>query len=248
MAASRKAKAEPSKPLSEAVREEFEAAPDKQAFLEELRALLHELSPQGSQPIDLVRWIPVEDIAPNDYNPNAVARVEMKLLYTSILHDGYTQPIVAVRDPATGKAVIVDGFHRYFIGKNNADISGRTGGRLPVVFIEKSITERMASTVRHNRARGKHSVEGMSSMIFEMLDKGMDDATICNELGMEAEEITRLKHLTGFSKLFEDVEYKRAWMVRRQIAVRKAYENGLQKVGEPVGGTGKANQVRRKAG
>lgn len=203
--------------MRESIRQAFDAAEDKIAFLADIRALLHELSPLKAQPVDHVRWVPIEKVRPNDYNPNAVARTEMRLLYTSILHDGYTQPVVTVYDEERDEYVIVDGFHRYFTCKNNPDIAERNKGLLPVVVIEKSINDRMASTVRHNRARGKHSVSGMASMVFQMLDNGWEDAAICNELGMEAEELLRLKHITGFSKLFEDVEYKRAWVVRRQV-------------------------------
>jgi ParB-like chromosome segregation protein Spo0J len=202
----------------------FEAASDKLAFLNEVRTLLHELSPLNAQPVDLVRWVPIERVRPNDYNPNAVAKIEMRLLYVSILHDGYTQPIVTVQDPATGDFIIVDGFHRYFICKNNPDILERTHGRVPIVVLDKDINDRMASTVRHNRARGKHSVDGMANMVFQMLDNGWSDVAICQELGMEAEELLRLKHITGFSKLFQDTAYKKAWMTRRQIALAKAQD------------------------
>lgn len=188
-----------------------------------MRQALHELSPIRSQPIDRVRWVPVEMVEPNQYNPNSVAHKEMKLLYTSILHDGYTQPVVTIWDEDKQKYVIVDGFHRYFTCRNNPDIRERNHGMLPIVVIDKNINDRMASTVRHNRARGKHSVAGMSSMVFSMLEEGWDDATICNRLGMEPEELLRLKHITGFSKLFENAEYRQAWVVRRQVAARKAY-------------------------
>ena len=173
------------------------------------------------QPVDSVQWVPIEDVVCNDYNPNSVATNEMRLLYTSILHDGYTQPVVCIRDDERGKWVIVDGFHRYSIMKLYADIRARTNGMLPIVVIKKSINERMASTVRHNRARGKHSVNGMASMVFAMLDNGMDDAQICADLGLSADELTRLKHVTGFSKLFENVEYGRAWETKRMIQLRK---------------------------
>jgi ParB-like chromosome segregation protein Spo0J len=207
----------------DAIRAAFEAADDKLEFLDDLRAFLHELSPLASQPVDNVRWVPIDKVTPNDYNPNSVARMEMKLLYTSIAHDGYTQPVVTIFDEERGQYVIVDGFHRYFVCKNNPDILARNRGRLPVVVIDKPINDRMASTVRHNRARGKHSVDGMANMVFQMLDNGWDEAAICNELGMEPEEVLRLKHITGFSKLFSDVEYKRAWMTRRQIEIRRKF-------------------------
>ncbi|MGE3917886.1 MAG: ParB N-terminal domain-containing protein, partial [Hyphomicrobiaceae bacterium] len=141
--------------------------------------------------------------------------------YHSIKMDGYTQPIVAIWNGEKSRYEIVDGFHRYFTAKSNPDILARNLGRVPLVVIDKPINDRMASTVRHNRARGKHSVSGMASMVFQMLDQGWDDAAICNELGMEAEELVRLKHVTGFSKLFADVAYKRAWMTRRQIEAKR---------------------------
>lgn len=197
--------------------------PDAVAGMEAIKQQLHELSPLKAQPVDLTRWVPIEKVSPNQYNPNSVAMMEMKLLYTSILHDGYTQPVVTIYDEATDTYTIVDGFHRYFTCKNNADILARNLGRLPVVVIEKDINDRMASTVRHNRARGKHSVKGMANMVFSMLDNGWQDAAICNELGMEAEELLRLKHITGFSKLFADTEYKRSWHTERQAAVLSAY-------------------------
>ena len=172
-------------------------------------------------PISNVLWMPIEKVEPNDYNPNSVAGQEMKLLYTSIKHDGYTQPIVTIYDEERDKYVIVDGFHRYFTCKNNQDIQDSTGGCVPIVVIEKNINERMAATVRHNRARGAHSVSGMSNMVFNMLDNGWGDAEICNHLGMEPDELLRLKHITGFSKLFKDADYNKAWVSKHQILLEK---------------------------
>lgn len=199
------------------------AASDEERLdrIEEVRAWLHSQSPVRSQPIDRVRWVPIEQVEANNYNPNAVASREMRLLYTSILHDGYTQPVVTIFDSARGKYVIVDGFHRYFTCKSNPDLLARNRGRLPVVVIDKEIADRMASTVRHNRARGKHSVTGMSQMVFSLLDSGWPDEQICNHLGMEPEELLKLKHLTGFARLFEDAEYAQAWMTRSQIRIAK---------------------------
>jgi len=177
------------------------------------------------QPISDVQWVPLEKVQPNDYNPNLVASIELHLLYISIKHDGYTQPIVTIYDPGLDKYIIVDGFHRYYVMKSHQDILDSCGGLLPIVVIDKSINDRMASTIRHNRARGKHSTNGMSNLVFQMLDNGWSDADICNELGMEAEEILRLKHITGFSKLFKDTKYKRAWVTRKQILLKKKYED-----------------------
>jgi len=179
-------------------------------------------------PVSDVRWVPIEQVHANDYNPNSVAKNEMRLLYASIKHDGYTQPVVTVYDEERDRYVIVDGFHRYSVMKTNEDVYESTGGLLPIVVIDKSINDRMASTVRHNRARGKHSVAGMGNMVFHMLDNGWSDEQICAELGMEADELLRLKHVTGFSKLFENVEYRRAWESKRQLRIRKEFKQACK--------------------
>ena len=118
---------------------------------------------------------------------------------------------------------IIDGFHRYFTAKSNPDILERNKGRLPIVVLDKDINDRMASTVRHNRARGSHSVNGMSNMVFKMLDNGWSDERVCKHLGMDAEELLRLKHITGFSKLFENTEYNKAWVTRNQIKLAQEH-------------------------
>jgi hypothetical protein len=184
---------------------------------------LYEINPI-KQPMSLVQWVPIEKVEPNSYNPNSVANKEMKLLYISIKNDGYTQPIVTIYDEKRDKYVIVDGFHRYFTAKSKKEILDRNKGRVPITVINKDINNRMASTVRHNRARGAHSINGMSNMVFEMLDNGWDDASICNEMGLEVEELIKLKHLTGFAKLFEDVEYQKGWETRKMVRLRTTYE------------------------
>jgi hypothetical protein len=183
-----------------------------------------QLHPDPDDPVSHVMWVPLEDVVANDYNPNKVAANELRLLYISIAADGYTQPVVTIRDEARDCWVIVDGFHRWLVMRRHPDIAARTGGLLPIVVIDKPLADRMASTVRHNRARGKHSVNGMAQIVFGMLDAGMSDEAICRELGMEADELLRLKHITGFAKLFENTEYTRAWETRRQIQLRKAWE------------------------
>ena len=208
----------------EEIKNAFESSSDKMAFLNDLNEFIHREISEVKQPINFVRWIPVEKVSPNDYNPNSVAKIEMGLLYKSIKHDGYTQPIVTIYDEESDKYVIVDGFHRYFTCKTNKDIYERNKGYLPCVVIEKDINERMAATVRHNRARGEHSVAGMGNMVFEMLENGWSETEICNHLGMEPEEILKLKHITGFSKLFENVEYKKSWETKNQIKLRKEYQ------------------------
>lgn len=195
--------------------------------INEERKVLHEECPI-KQPIDYVMWVPIEKVEPNGYNPNSVATVEMGLLYKSIKKDGYTQPVVTIYDEKRDKYVIVDGFHRYYVCKTKKDIFDRNMGRLPIVVINKNISERMAATVRHNRARGEHSIDGMSNLVFKMLDEGMSDADVCNELGMEPEELLKLKHLTGFSKLFKDTEYKKAWETKNQIIERMKYEKATK--------------------
>jgi ParB-like chromosome segregation protein Spo0J len=197
--------------------------PKEQALkLHEVRKALNAMSPQPS-PIDIVHWVPLEQVQANDYNPNSVATNEMRLLYTSIKHDGYTQPVVTIYDESINKYIIVDGFHRYTTMKRNKDIYDAHNGLLPIVVIQKDINDRMASTVRHNRARGRHSIDGMSNMVFSMLENGWSDSDICNEMGMEADELVRLKHITGFSKLFENVEYKNSWVSDSQIKIKKQY-------------------------
>jgi len=201
---------------------------DKIEYIERVKEELDKMSPLKTQPVNRIHWVDVDKVQANDYNPNSVATIEMKLLYTSIKHDGYTQPVVTIYDKNIDKYVIIDGFHRYLTCKTHDDIRERNHGKLPIVVLDKDINDRMASTVRHNRARGKHSIKGMSSIVFGMLDNGWEDHDICEELGMEAEELLRLKHITGFSKLFADAEYKKAWESKKQIQVKKKYYEGTR--------------------
>lgn len=171
----------------------------------------------SDQPINKVQWIPIEKVHANNYNPNSVAAQEMRLLYVSIKKDGYTQPVVVIFDKAKDRYVIVDGFHRYSIMRRYKDIYLACEGKLPCVVLEgKTMNDLMASTIRHNRARGKHSVQGMSNIVMEMLINGASDSEICMELGLEAEELVRLKYITGYAKLYENNEYSRACMSNTQ--------------------------------
>lgn len=192
--------------------------------IEAIRDYLHEQFPNSHNPVDRVRWVPITKVEANDYNPNSVAKNEMRLLYTSISHDGYTQPVVTIYDPERDRYVIVDGFHRYTTMRLNADLREKNGGLLPVVVLDKPINDRMASTVRHNRARGKHSVAGMASMVFKMLENGWTDEAICAEIGVTVDELVRLKHVTGFSKLFENADYRRSWETKRQVELRHQWK------------------------
>ena len=217
--------------IKELISKEYNNTDNKIRFVEDLRRYIHKELSTINQPIDYVRWVNLEEVEPNDYNPNSVAKVEMGLLYKSIKHDGYTQPIVTIYDEEKKKYIIVDGFHRYFTAYQNKDILNRNKGCVPIVVIEKDINERMAATVRHNRARGEHSVSGMSSMVFDMLENGWSEEDICNHLGMESEEILKLKHITGFSKLFEDIDYRQSWETKKMLRMKKEYnEKNTEKI------------------
>ena len=162
-------------------------------------------------PVYQVIPVPIEKIQPNTYNPNTVAPPEMKLLYESIKIDGYTMPIVCYYNKESDTYIIVDGFHRYRIMKENADIYEREKGMLPVTVINKSIDQRMASTIRHNRARGSHDVDLMSNIVKELHELGRSDAWISRHLGMDRDEILRLKQITGLASLFKDIKFGDAW-------------------------------------
>lgn len=163
-------------------------------------------------PVYNVIAVPVEKIEANSYNPNTVATPEMKLLYDSIKQDGYTMPIVCYHDKNNDKYIIVDGFHRYQILLKYKDIYEREKGMLPVSVIDKSLDNRMASTIRHNRARGSHNVDLMSNIIKELHELGRSDAWISKHLGMDRDEILRLKQITGLAALFKDIEYGKSWI------------------------------------
>lgn len=163
-------------------------------------------------PVYNIITVPIEKIEPNTYNPNSVAPPELKLLYDSIKQDGYTMPIVCYFDKEKEKYIIVDGFHRYRIMRDYPDIYERENGMLPVSVIDKSLDNRMASTIRHNRARGAHNVDLMSNIIKELHEIGRSDAWIAKHLGMDRDEILRLKQITGLAALFKDVEFGKAWL------------------------------------
>lgn len=163
-------------------------------------------------PVYQVKAVPVEKIMANTYNPNTVAPPEMVLLYDSIKEDGYTQPIVCYYASKQDKYIIVDGFHRYRIMLDHKDIYEREDGMLPVVTINKSLDQRMASTIRHNRARGSHDVDLMSNIIKELHEIGRSDKWISKHLGMDRDEILRLKQITGLTALFREAKFGRAWI------------------------------------
>ena len=162
-------------------------------------------------PVYHVIAVPVEKVVPNSYNPNTVAPPEMKLLYESIKKDGYTMPVVCYYNKLEDRYIIVDGFHRYRIMLENQDIYQREKGLLPVSVIDKPIDQRIASTIRHNRARGNHDVDLMGNIVKELHELGRSDAWISRHLGMDRDEILRLKQITGLAALFRDVKFGQAW-------------------------------------
>ena len=162
-------------------------------------------------PVYNVRAVPLEKIRANEYNPNSVAPPEMKLLYDSIKEDGYTMPIVCYYHADDDMYEIVDGFHRYRVMLEHEDIRERENGMMPVSVIDKPIDERMASTIRHNRARGSHDVDLMSNIVRELHSIGRSDKWLAKHLGMDVDEITRLKQITGLADLFKDSEFSRSW-------------------------------------
>ncbi len=163
-------------------------------------------------PVYGVRAVPIEKIVPNTYNPNSVAPPELRLLYDSIREDGYTMPIVCYYVKEKDIYVIVDGFHRYRVMLENRDIYEREGGMLPVSVIDKPLDHRMASTIRHNRARGSHNIDLMSNIVKELHELGRSDAWISKHLGMEKDEILRLKQITGLTALFKDMRFSSSWV------------------------------------
>lgn len=166
---------------------------------------------QNKSPVYAVQAIPLSKIRANTYNPNAVAPPEMELLETSIWEDGYTMPVVCYYNKADDIYEIVDGFHRYTTMLNSKRIRDREQGLLPVVVIDKDESNRMASTIRHNRARGSHSIELMSNIVAELTKAGMSDAWILKHVGMDRDELLRLKQITGLADLFKDKEFSRAF-------------------------------------
>lgn len=176
----------------------------------------HGISPFKNEPVDCVVWVKSDSIAANDYNPNTVAPPEMKLLATSIIEDGYTQPIVAWKNEEVIE--VVDGFHRNRVGREVKEVSERIKGYLPVVIINESGLDRgnrIASTIRHNRARGKHGVAAMSEIVLELKRRNWSDKKVSDKLGMDKDEVLRLTQITGLAEMFKDREFSQAWEVEK---------------------------------
>jgi ParB-like chromosome segregation protein Spo0J len=182
--------------------------------LNQIRAALHAVSPMADHPVDFVRWVRLDDVVSNDYNPNVVAPPEMKLLARSIEADGYTMPVVTYAD--ADRREVVDGFHRTRVARENKRINASVKGYLPVTTIRAQQTDkadRMASTIRHNRARGQHVVSNMSEIVLELSRRNWSNDKIGRELGMEPDEVLRLKQVSGLAEMFADREFSQAWEI-----------------------------------
>lgn len=186
---------------------------ERVSAINEIKLALHEISPFKTEPVDCVLWVKNDTVQANDYNPNSVAPPEMELLRLSISSDGYTQPIVSM-DNFDGTREVIDGFHRNRVGKECSEIQQRVHGYLPVVTINQDrtkINDRVASTIRHNRARGKHKIDAMSDIVIDLKKRNWSDEKIAKNLGMDADEVLRLCQIGGLSELFSDKEYSQAW-------------------------------------
>ncbi|MFC6080885.1 IbrB-like domain-containing protein [Sphaerisporangium aureirubrum] len=208
--------------------------------LNQLRLALAEHSPLAGQPVDCVVWVPAGQVRGNAYNPNVVAPPEMELLRLSVAADGFTQPIVAwpvTSDDGDGEQVVyevVDGFHRHRIGKEDPGVRAAVRGRLPLAVINPGRTgqeDRVAATIRHNRARGQHTVDGMSEIVVDLARRGKSDEWIGRELGLDSDEVRRLRQITGLAEMFADEEFSEAWEVDTAWADGARYRGG-----QPLGG------------
>lgn len=177
-----------------------------------IKLALHEVSPMNAEPVDCVLWVKNDSVVANDYNPNTVAPPEMELLRTSINNDGYTQPIVTF--PEDDLYTVVDGFHRNRVGVECEDVKARVHGYLPITVINadrEDRGDRIAATIRHNRARGKHRIEAMSDIVLELKRRNWSDKKIGKELGMDPDEVLRLTQITGLAEMFSDKEFSQSW-------------------------------------
>lgn len=195
---------------------ELAALPEDERIeaINEIKSALHTISPFRAEPVDCVLWVLAETVEANDYNPNSVAPPEMRLLEVSIAEDGYTQPIVTWQVGAHRE--VIDGFHRNRVGKESKIVRQRVRGYLPVTTINDERADRgdrIAATIRHNRARGKHQVQGMSEIVVELKRRNWSDEKIGRELGMEPDEVLRLSQISGLAEMFADSEFSEAWEI-----------------------------------
>ncbi len=203
--------------------------PEKIVALNQIRRTLHDLSPFKDQPVDLVLWVPSDEVHANDYNPNTVAPPEMELLELSIWEDGYTQPVVTWKDGNSTE--VIDGFHRNRVARESDRVSQRVRGYLPIVIANDQRTDRgdrIAATIRHNRARGKHQVGAMADIVLELKRRNWTDNKIAKHLGMEPDEVLRLSQITGLAEMFADREFSEAWeadVLTPEDTLDSEYEN-----------------------
>jgi len=187
---------------------------EKVNMLNEIKLFMHQISPMKTEPVDCVLWVKNNTVIANDYNPNSVAPPEMELLRLSISADGYTQPIVSMINDDLVSREVIDGFHRNRVGKECEEIQKRVHGYLPVVTINEDrtqINDRVASTIRHNRARGKHKVSAMSDIVIDLKKRNWSDEKIAKNLGMDSDEVLRLCQIGGLSELFSNKDFSQAW-------------------------------------
>ena len=202
--------------INEELTKEFEMLTVKERVdaVNQIRESIHVISPFKDEPVDFIRWVYVDGVHANDYNPNSVAPPEMELLRHSISKDGYTQPVVTWNNEKSGLREVIDGFHRTRVCKEVPEIKERVSGFLPVVTVNETCTsrsDRMASTIRHNRARGKHNVTAMSDIVTELKNRNWKNARIAKELGMDEDEVLRLCQITGLETLFDDRDFSKSW-------------------------------------
>lgn len=207
---------------AQALAQQIAQLPEDEAVevLNAVKMALHEVSPHKEEPVDCVLWVKGDMVEANEYNPNKVAPPEMKLLEISIDQDGYTQPIVSF--PEDGHYTVVDGFHRHRVGKESKKVRQRVKGYLPVTIIRpdrEGYEDRVAATIRHNRARGKHQIQAMSEIVQELARRNWTDAKISRELGMDADEVLRLKQISGLAEMFADREFSEAWRLEAEEKV-----------------------------
>jgi len=194
--------------------EQLDGIPEAERIevINEIRLALREHSPMKAEPVDCVLWVPSARVAGNEYNPNVVAPPEMRLLTRSIEADGFTQPIVAW--PVGDGYEVIDGFHRHRVGKESKPVRARVRGHLPLAVINgdrAALEDRQAATIRHNRARGVHTVDGMSEIVTDLHRRGKGDEWIAAELGMDPDEVLRLRQTAGIAELFSGQEFSEAW-------------------------------------
>tara|TARA_R110000764_G_scaffold72464_2_gene148603 strand:+ start:1117 stop:2268 length:1152 start_codon:yes stop_codon:yes gene_type:complete len=188
---------------------------DKVDIINQIKEIMHSVSPFKNEPVDFVKWVKCDDVVANDYNPNKVAPPEMELLEVSIMNDGYTQPIVTWDNKEKNKIEVIDGFHRNRVGKESKIVSQRIQGYLPIVDIrteQSGKSDRIASTIRHNRARGKHQVDAMSEIVIELKNRNWTNKRVAKQLGMDEEEVLRLCQISGLEHLFSDRDFSNSWV------------------------------------